>query len=121
MGKIRSKLFWVRYLFVFVLAFSSVGSVVVTNDAEAAQGPAIWENATKDKSKTDAVFTKAVDYILYFVFGLAVFALAGGLIALLPIVGKKEVGIETIKWACIVLVVASLFSVLLGLFKDAVT
>ena len=110
---------WLRsaiFSFCLVATFTTLGLQEVYAQGDGPM-PGWWDNLQEDTTKTDNAFLNAINYLIYAATGFGTLALAAGLIALTPIVGKKEFGMDVIKGSVIVLVGTLAFWVVLGSIK----
>lgn len=67
-----------------------------------------------DTSQLDGSVTQIVEFILYFVYACGVVTLVIGLLLCLPVVGKTQQGLATIKGSVIVLLVSGIVHIIFG-------
>lgn len=94
-----------QLVFVFTLAWTSVAAT----SAHAQQQHPFFQGGTPNPNVVDGPLKKLADIIIYLCMGIGVVSIAGGLLCTLPIIGKKEKGIDIIKTSSIVVVVAGVF------------
>lgn len=75
--------------------------------------PAVMEGGV-DTSQLDQAGTTTIEFVLYLVYILGTITLVIGLLLCLPIIGKPQLGRETMKGAIVVLLLAGAAHIIYG-------
>lgn len=67
-----------------------------------------------DTSEIDAATTSIVELGLYIAYSVATVGIVVGLVLCVPIIGKQDLGLKTLKGSIIVIIIVGAFHALLG-------